>query len=139
MQHSQPEMRQVIRELADQLLLKAATDLPNEVTAALKRAQQREPVGTAKAQLDTIHWPELGLPEAVWELNVDNPGALIVAIDSTGTTLYGAVMKEAKNRLEGCYQRLGIKDPQYRYIHWPPALAGTQEVSASLAKTGGGE
>jgi tartrate/fumarate subfamily iron-sulfur-dependent hydro-lyase alpha chain len=36
------------------LLLKAATDLPEGVAAALEQAQAREPVETAKAQLDTI-------------------------------------------------------------------------------------
>jgi hypothetical protein len=90
-------------------------------------------------RVNNVHWPELGLPEAVWELNVDNFGALVVSIDSTGATLYDAVMKEAKNRLPDCYEQLGIKDPEYRYIHWPPTLAGTKEVPASLAKTGGGE
>jgi fumarate hydratase subunit beta len=100
--------------------------------------------GTLHAQsvkrVNHIYWPELvGLPEAVWDLNVENLGALIVAIDSTGATLYDAVMKEAQSRLEGCYQQLGIKDPQFRCIHWPPTLAGTKEVPASLLKTGGGE
>lgn len=86
-----------------------------------------------------IYWPELGLPEAVWELDVRQLGALVVAIDSTGTTLYDKVMKEAHSRLDACYESLQIKDTEYRYIHWPPALAGTKEVPASLAKTGGGE
>ncbi|MFH1008039.1 MAG: FumA C-terminus/TtdB family hydratase beta subunit [Candidatus Latescibacterota bacterium] len=91
------------------------------------------------SSVNCVHWPELGLPEAVWELNVRELGALIVGIDSTGTTLYGAVMKEAKNRISACYESLGIKDPEYRYIHWPPTLAGTKEVPESLTKTGGGE
>ncbi len=86
-----------------------------------------------------VHWPQLGLPEAVWELEVQSLGALIVTIDSTGATLYDAVMKEVGNRLDGCYEMLGIKDTQYRYIHWPPALAGTREVPGSLARMGGGE
>ncbi len=54
MQHLQFEMCQAVRELADQLLLKAATDLPEEVATALRRAEEREPVETAKAQLNTI-------------------------------------------------------------------------------------
>jgi fumarate hydratase subunit beta len=90
-------------------------------------------------RVKNIYWPDLGLPEAVWELNVAKLGALVVSIDAAGTTLYDVVMREAKNRLPDCYQQLGIKDPEYRYIHWPPTLAGTKEVPASLAKTGGGE
>ncbi len=89
--------------------------------------------------VNCVHWPELGLPEAVWEFKVRELGALIVTIDSTGASLYDAVMKEARDRIYSCYESLGIKDPEYRYIHWPPALAGTKEVPASLAKTGGGE
>ena len=46
-----------------------------------------------------IHWPELGLPEAVWELNVSSLGALIVSIDATGATLYDVVMKEAREQI----------------------------------------
>ncbi len=90
-------------------------------------------------QVQAVHWPELGLPEAAWQLMVEDFGALVVSIDSTGATLYDAVMKEAKNRLPDCYKQLGIKDPEYRFIHWPPTLAGTKEVPGSLAKTGGGE
>ncbi len=86
-----------------------------------------------------IHWPELGLPEAVWELEVRDLGALIVTIDSTGSTLYDTVMKEVGSRLDNCYKMLGIKDTQYRYIHWPPTLAGTKDVPGSLARMGGGE
>jgi tartrate/fumarate subfamily iron-sulfur-dependent hydro-lyase alpha chain len=54
LQGLQSEMRQAIRELADQLLLKAATDLPADVALALKQAEEREPAQTAKAQLKTI-------------------------------------------------------------------------------------
>jgi len=51
---SRPDLQLAVRELADQLLLKAATDLPEGVASALKQAQEREPVETAKAQLETI-------------------------------------------------------------------------------------
>ena len=35
-----------------------------------------------------VHWPELGIPEAVWVLEVENLGPLTVAIDSEGNTIY---------------------------------------------------
>jgi len=54
LQPSRPDLQLAVRELTDQLLLKAATDLPEGVAAALEQAQAREPVETAKAQLDTI-------------------------------------------------------------------------------------
>ncbi|MFH1470220.1 MAG: FumA C-terminus/TtdB family hydratase beta subunit [Candidatus Micrarchaeota archaeon] len=35
-----------------------------------------------------FHWPEMGMAEGVWELEVENFGPLIVAIDSKGNSLY---------------------------------------------------
>jgi tartrate/fumarate subfamily iron-sulfur-dependent hydro-lyase beta chain len=35
-----------------------------------------------------FHWPELGMAEGVWELEVENFGPLIVAIDSKGKSHY---------------------------------------------------
>lgn len=35
-----------------------------------------------------VHWEELGMPEAIWHLRVENFGPLIVAMDSTGESLY---------------------------------------------------
>ncbi len=51
---SQARMRDAVAELSTQLLTKAATDLPREITAAIRQAREREPVEGAKAQLDTI-------------------------------------------------------------------------------------
>jgi fumarate hydratase subunit beta len=36
----------------------------------------------------SLHWPELGMAEGVWELEVENFGPLIVAVDSRGKSLY---------------------------------------------------
>ncbi|MFH0817584.1 MAG: FumA C-terminus/TtdB family hydratase beta subunit [Candidatus Micrarchaeota archaeon] len=35
-----------------------------------------------------LHWPELGMAEGVWELEVEDFGPLIVAFDSKGKSLY---------------------------------------------------
>lgn len=35
-----------------------------------------------------LHWPEMGMAEGVWELEVEDFGPLIVAIDSKGRSLY---------------------------------------------------
>lgn len=35
-----------------------------------------------------MHWLDLGVPEAVWELEVEEFGPLIVAMDSAGRSLY---------------------------------------------------
>ena len=35
-----------------------------------------------------VEWLDLGMPEAIWDLNVDKFGPLIVAMDSEGNSLY---------------------------------------------------
>ena len=35
-----------------------------------------------------VQWPELGIPEAVWVLEVENLGPLTVAIDTEGNSIY---------------------------------------------------
>ncbi|BDZ71795.1 FumA C-terminus/TtdB family hydratase beta subunit [Methanobacterium petrolearium] len=41
-----------------------------------------------------VHWLDLGVPEAIWELEVENFGPLIVAMDSTGANLYEETRKK---------------------------------------------
>lgn len=90
-------------------------------------------------KVKNVYWADMGLAEAVWELEVSELGAMVVAIDSTGATLYDQTMKLVQSRMQQCYEKLGIKDTAYRFIHWPPTLAGTKDVPESLAKVGGGE
>ncbi|AEG18514.1 FumA C-terminus/TtdB family hydratase beta subunit [Methanobacterium paludis] len=40
-----------------------------------------------------VHWLDLGVPEAVWELEVEKFGPLIVTMDSEGGNLYEKVKK----------------------------------------------
>jgi len=40
-----------------------------------------------------VHWLDLGVPEAIWELEVKKFGPLIVAMDSTGANLYEETRK----------------------------------------------
>lgn len=85
------------------------------------------------------HWvEEHGVPEAVWELDMDKLGALVVAIDSTGATLYEEVMERARKKMAGCYRKIGVKNPETAVIHWPPALSGTKDVLEGMSKVGGG-
>lgn len=89
-------------------------------------------------RVSALHWEDLGLPEAVWELAVDNLGALVVAIDSTGETLYKKIMDEAVSRMPDCYTKINVLDPDLRMIHWPPTLSGTRDVPEGMATVGGG-
>ncbi|MBC7117826.1 FumA C-terminus/TtdB family hydratase beta subunit [Methanothermobacter tenebrarum] len=38
-----------------------------------------------------VYWPNLGIPEAIWELEVQEFGPLLVAMDSKGENLYERV------------------------------------------------
>lgn len=43
----------------------------------------------------TVHWLDLGMPEAVWELKVENFGPLIVGIDAKGNDLFSIIEEKA--------------------------------------------
>ncbi|OPY17720.1 MAG: fumarate hydratase [Methanomethylovorans sp. PtaU1.Bin073] len=45
----------------------------------------------------SVHWPQLGMPEAVWELEVERFGPLVVGIDAHGNDLFEKVRKNALN------------------------------------------
>ncbi len=47
-----------------------------------------------------VHWIDLGTPEALWVLKVENFGPLVVGMDSHGNSLYKKVNEDAKNNLE---------------------------------------
>jgi fumarate hydratase subunit beta len=48
----------------------------------------------------SVDWLELGEPEAVWVLEADNLGPLVVAIDAKGNSIYEKVNKKVKENLE---------------------------------------
>jgi fumarate hydratase subunit beta len=39
-------------------------------------------------KVDSVHWLDLGMPEAIWELDVERFGPLIVTMDSNNNNLY---------------------------------------------------
>ena len=44
-------------------------------------------------KVNSVHWLDLGVPEAIWELEIKEFGPLIVTMDSTGGNLYDEVKK----------------------------------------------
>ncbi|MBS7615508.1 fumarate hydratase C-terminal domain-containing protein [Candidatus Bathyarchaeota archaeon] len=44
-----------------------------------------------------VQWLDLGVPEAIWVLEVEKFGPLIICIDSYGNNLYAKVQAEAEN------------------------------------------
>jgi fumarate hydratase subunit beta len=47
-----------------------------------------------------VHWLDLGIPEAVWVLEVENFGPLVVAIDSIGRNLIEEVVEKSVKKKE---------------------------------------
>jgi len=56
-------------------------------------------VSTVRRVVD-VHWLDLGVPEAMWVVEVEDFGPLTVTIDSTGRNLYQEVLEEARRRAE---------------------------------------
>ncbi len=45
-----------------------------------------------------VHWPDLGMPEAVWHLRAKDLGPLVVAMDSHGRSLFKEVEDSVRKR-----------------------------------------
>ncbi len=46
-----------------------------------------------------VYWTDLGMPEAVWHLQVDDFGPLVVSIDAHGTSLYETITAKAEKNV----------------------------------------
>ncbi len=71
----------------------------------------------------SVKWLELGYPEAVWILNVNHFGPLIVGIDSQGNSLTENVMERVYGNAREIYQKEGL-DPHKRYVQYPQTFVG---------------
>lgn len=56
-----------------------------------------------------VEWLDLGVPEALWVLEVESFGPLIVAIDSHGNNLYSKIMEQAEKSQGKIYRKMGLK------------------------------
>jgi len=55
-----------------------------------------------------VEWLDLGMPEALWIMDVERFGPLIVAIDSTGNNLFEHVREEVERNRKRVYAALGL-------------------------------
>ncbi len=55
-----------------------------------------------------VYLEELGMPEAVWVLEVDNFGPLVVGIDAKGQSLFEQVDEQVKGRMPEIRKKLGL-------------------------------
>jgi len=51
-------------------------------------------------RIQAVHWLDLGVPEAVWVLEANMFGPLIVGMDSKGSSIYRNVRESALSRVE---------------------------------------
>lgn len=56
----------------------------------------------------SVEWFDLGMPEALWILDVEDFGPLIVAIDANGNNLFEEVQKKTEETRPRIYEKLGI-------------------------------
>ena len=60
-------------------------------------------------QVKGVEWSDLGMPEAMWILEVEEFGPLTVAIDTHGNNLFETVQTKVDNNKPAIYKKLGIK------------------------------
>lgn len=56
-----------------------------------------------------VHWLDLGMPEALWVLEGENFGPLIVAMDAQGNSLYEKVEGDTKKNIVDVRRKLGLE------------------------------
>ena len=56
----------------------------------------------------SVEWYDLGMPEALWVLEVEDFGPLTVAIDAHGNNLFEDVQKKVEESRQKIYQKLGV-------------------------------
>jgi len=59
-------------------------------------------------EVRSVDWLDLGMPEAVWHLEADGFGPLIVATDAHGRSLYGDVEKTVSANVRQIRKELGL-------------------------------
>ncbi|UCH02769.1 MAG: fumarate hydratase C-terminal domain-containing protein [Candidatus Bathyarchaeota archaeon] len=62
--------------------------------------------GEAITRVKSVEWLDLGMPEALWILEIKEFGPLTVAIDSYGTNLYVDVAKQVEKNKEQIYNSI---------------------------------
>ncbi len=62
----------------------------------------------AVKNVKSVEWFDLGMPEALWILEVEDFGPLAVAIDSHGNNLFEDIRKKVEENRPKIYEKLGI-------------------------------
>jgi tartrate/fumarate subfamily iron-sulfur-dependent hydro-lyase beta chain len=59
-------------------------------------------------QVKGVEWKDLGMPEAMWILEVEEFGPLTVAIDTHGNNLFETIQTKADQKKQNIYRKLGL-------------------------------
>ena len=59
-------------------------------------------------KVNGVEWLDLGMPEALWKLTVEEFGPLIVTMDSHGSSLHEKINEEVEDNKERVYSILGL-------------------------------
>jgi len=62
----------------------------------------------AVKQVKSVEWSDLGMPEALWILEVENFGPLTVAIDAHGNNRFQDIKTKAFREKQKIYKKLGV-------------------------------
>lgn len=65
-----------------------------------------------------VYWRDLGMPSAVWVLEVEELGPLIVGMDSHGGDIFAEAARRVDASIQRVHRKLGI-DAEHRYVWWP--------------------
>jgi fumarate hydratase subunit beta len=65
-------------------------------------------IAKAVKQVKSVEWSDLGMPEALWILEVENFGPLTVAIDTHGNNRFQDIQTKAFGEKQKIYKRLGV-------------------------------
>ena len=57
-------------------------------------------LGEKVEKVENVYWMELGVPEALWVLKVNEFGPLVVGMDSTGNSIYRDIKVNGKKLIE---------------------------------------
>ncbi len=60
-------------------------------------------------RVKSVEWSDLGMPEAMWVLEVEDFGPLTVAIDAHGNNLFQDIQTKADKKKQKIYKKLGLR------------------------------
>jgi len=64
-------------------------------------------------KINSVHWLDLGLPEALWNFHFERFGPLIVETDIYGNSYYDKVSEQLNLKIDILYKKLGIDGFKY--------------------------